>query len=1527
MTSIQKILVGLILLIILNQTQFSQIYINEFMASNATTIQNYNYSDWIELYNDSKTAIDLKDYFLTDDLSNPTKWKFVRSTIIQSKGFIVLWATTSNGEDGEFASGVKLNFKLKKDREEIGLYNSQKVIQDSIKYDSQITDVSFGRNPDGGSGWFYFGEPTPGKTNNTIASANTEHTDDVEFSLTSGVYKTSQQVQLSSNSANAVITFTTDGTKPKSNSSIYSTPFEISKTTIIRARTFEDNKLPGKIITKSFFINTPHTLPIVSITSNPDLLFGEVSGIYSNAILGKEVPVNIELLETDNTEAINAIVSVRVTGQASWRYPQKSLTISAKKKYGTETLKYKVFPDRELTEFSSLYLRNSGTQDNRHTMFRDPLQHSIAINEMDLDLQAYRPVVTYINGKYWGIYNLREKLNKKYLASHHNVNTKNIDYLEYDFQPEPVVLDGSSDDFDSFIEYLETHNINDEEVYNYVKSQLDINEIMNYLMTEIYCDNVNWPYTNTRWWRENPSNSKWRYVLVDLDYGFGAPSFSSLVGNNTFEFLFNQPEELKYGTFLFRKLLQNFEFRDKFVQRFAMLLNTTFSRNRVTGIVDSIKGLINSEMPRHIDRWDDDPVLVFNYPPIPNMAAWNVDVKIMQQFAQLRSGIVRGQLNDFFLLNGTDVVNLSIPNSEFGKVFIENKETKDGFEGKFFKFTPLRIKAVPQIGYRFVKWSGIEGSLNSETSISISEAINLAAVFEETGDNLLPSIFATSKTLDIIGSPYYARGDIQIKESTTLTIDKGVKIIMPPKASIIVKGNIILNGTNDEPILIKENQKYGYSNWGSIFISNATDSSVIKYVQITGATNGKDKNSQKGAISILNSKVTIENVVIENVPFPIFAQNSSVVIRNSLLNSNTTSDLINIKNSNFAIVENCELRGNNSVDVDAIDYDNVTNGIIRGNRIYNFLGNNSDGIDLGEGSKNILIKNNLIYNCYDKGISVGQAATAIIENNIIVNCTQGIGVKNDNSFAEINQNTFYACDYGVACFEKNIGSGGGSANVVNSIFFQSKTSPVFVDAFSTLNVSYSIYDKKILDGIENKKVDPKFVNNFSLSSNSPAINSGDPSSKKDPDGSQADIGAVYYSGIVAPQIIINEVLYNSEIGSDNQFIELLNIDDKSIDLSSFTFSGGISFTFPIGTSIQPNEYIVIAKNKDVYLNNGYKVFQWNEESLSKDWGNIILSNNNKTVIDLITYNNSLLTTSFNSSIELVNSSLENLYQYNWQESFNQGGSPGSENIKNNNLKLYINEFQASNTKTIADDFGEFEDWIEIYNASEKSININGLYITDNFENLTKYKLHSSAAGKSIIKAKGFYLLWADENSKQGNNHLNFKLSSKGEQIALVSVVENDTTIIDSISYTALGKDISYARIDDGGNEWKTFTESTPGYSNDPTTDIVINNIVERFSLSQNYPNPFNPLTTINYSIPEVTTNISSSVNVVLKVYDVLGREVMILVNEAKPTGNYKVQFNASSLASGIYYYQLRADNPSSSNGSDFIQTKKMILLK
>jgi len=400
---------------LLNTNQYAQnLFINEFMASNVTSnpeiIDFDDYSDWIEIYNNSSSSVNLGGYYLTDNLNTPLKWQIPSGTIIPAKGFLIFWADGYDTPSGNEIRYHHLNFKLSKNGEEIGLFSPEGNLIDSIIYDPQISDVSYGRKPDGSNSWFYFGESTLSERNLTEGVTNKTVSANPEFSLQAGFYSGQQLVSLSSISNNATITYTTDGSRPTSNSAQFVNPISINENTVLRARAFESGKLPSKIITNSYFIDQEQSLPILSLTVFPETFFNSEIGIYDNELKRREVPINVQYFEEDGDLGFELDAGVRITGQASFTYPQKPLTIEADDRFGHETIDYPVFSDRLFTSYESIYLRNSGTPDNRNTLFRDALQHSIVINQMDVDCQAYQPALTFINGEYWGIYNIREKL-------------------------------------------------------------------------------------------------------------------------------------------------------------------------------------------------------------------------------------------------------------------------------------------------------------------------------------------------------------------------------------------------------------------------------------------------------------------------------------------------------------------------------------------------------------------------------------------------------------------------------------------------------------------------------------------------------------------------------------------------------------------------------------------------------------------------------------------------------------------------------------------------------------------------------------------------------------------------------------------------------------------------------------------------------------------------------------------------------------------------------------------------------------
>ncbi|MBK8944155.1 MAG: CotH kinase family protein [Ignavibacteriae bacterium] len=1077
--------------------QNPKIFINEILASNvsvdADIVDFDDYSDWIEIYNDEIFDVDISGFYLTDNFNNPTKWEIPSGTIINAKGFLRFWADGFDNYPGQTfrrdyypydyftTKYYHLNFSLSRSSEEIGFFSPDTILVDSVSYNLQLQDISMGRKPDGSSNWFYFGEPTPKASNITEGILNTNYSAEPNISLESGNYNSPQNVSITSTNTNSLIKFTLDGSSPTSNSETYISPILIDKNSVLKVRVFEENKLPSKIITKSYFVNENFSIPVISLSTEPSILFDNSFGIYSNNFKEREIPISIDLIEPNGNLGISLNAGLRLTGQASLFYPQKSFTISADNRFGFDEIDYKFFSERNYTIFNSIYLRNAGVPDNRSTFFRDALQHSLVINKIDIDCQAYQPSLVFINGNYWGIYNIREKIDNNYLFALHNVNPENIDLLEYNGNSIPEVMEGDADNYNSFYSFIENSDLTIEENYNTVTNWMDIDEYINYQISEIFFDNVFWPEQNMRMWREKKDGAKWRWILHDLDFGFGMPNQRSIgYANNSLKLatstkINNEFTPPMWSTLIFRKLLTNNDFKTIFIQRFSSYLNSIFHQDTILSNIDKLRNAIAPEMPKHISRWRNGEYYYGN--PIQSLSEWQSNINVMKEFGENRQFHQRQQIIDFFNLSGLSIVTINFENENLGNVLINSVETVyKSSTNIYFKDIPIELKAVPDVGLKFVKWIGVAQELENQNPLIfpiVEDSLNISAQFEPISINTIPNVISSNTTLSFTNSPYYALGNIKVDSNVTLTIESGAEILMPENSKILLNGCLLINGTEENPVIIKTNESS--NNWGALCIVNSTDSSIIKNLKIIGATKGFDNSRDRAAISTYNSNVYLEGITVENVQAPIFSQYGNITIKNSKLNTEYSGDLINIKKANFALVENCELIGNDQFDSDGIDYDEINSGIIRNNKIYNIYGFNSDAIDLGEGAKNILIENNIIFNVNDKGVSIGNSSSGIIKRNVIANCGMGIGIKDHNSYGYSLNNTFYGNQYAVACFEKNIGEGGGNADVINCILADSKTSAILIDELSNINISYSLSNTEELTGINNLKLNQNLL--------------------------------------------------------------------------------------------------------------------------------------------------------------------------------------------------------------------------------------------------------------------------------------------------------------------------------------------------------------------------------------------------------------------------------------------------------------------
>jgi Leucine-rich repeat (LRR) protein len=604
------------------------------------------------------------------------------------------------------------------------------------------------------------------------------------FSRRGGFYDEPFELELTSHEPNAAIYYTLDGSTPTEKSTRYagSVPIkylvdprrDVFTGTAVRAKVVAKNGGSSKVVTRTYFVDPAktnrHTLPVISLVTDHAYLFDKTIGIYHPANYVKrgrswERPVSIEFYEPDGTLGFAINGGVRIHGGTSRQYAQKSLKLYTRPEYDSpDIFKYRLFPgltktgsDEPLDEFKALILRNSGN-DWLYTMIRDVLMQGLVEKSRAMETQASRPAIVFINGTYWGLYNLTERYDEYYIAMNYNVSPDRVAILENN----ALVKRGGPEDRNDYLklrDYVKTHDMSDPAHYRHAAESMDMPSYIEYYAANIYFHNSDWPHNNIAFWRIRPEGAgsdappgqdgRWRWMLYGTDYGFACKSPAARKTNTHYINIFQN----KYGTLkgrsantlewavlprdgrfleewpnvLFRKLLDNEEFRIGFINHLADQLNSSFHPERVRQRIDEMQETLEPEMEAHIRRWK----------VIGSMENWRKHVEVLRWFAEERPEYVRQHIIDHFKLSGCANVSLRA-DTQKGHVRINGLkispetpgiQNPDSWTGIYFQDIPVKIAAIPEPGYRFAGWEGIDRS-EAEITLVLKDDVTLTARFE-----------------------------------------------------------------------------------------------------------------------------------------------------------------------------------------------------------------------------------------------------------------------------------------------------------------------------------------------------------------------------------------------------------------------------------------------------------------------------------------------------------------------------------------------------------------------------------------------------------------------------------------------------------------------------------------------------------------------------------------------------------------------------------------------------------------------------
>jgi hypothetical protein len=559
----------------------------------------------------------------------------------------------------------------------------------------------------------------------------------------------------------------------------------VEKYTVVKARAFKAGHLPGEIITSTYFVDnniqSRFKIPVISLTTDPANLFDYTKGIYipgkvyDDSIAAHPGPIDettpanftqhggdweracyIEYFEHNGNLGFAQPVALNIHGSYSRIFRQHAFNLKTGKGFDDpKIIDYPIFPGLEQTsgitkqkylgtkdikQFKSIMLRNNGS-DWGYSMFRDALASQLFSHRM-LGTQAYRPCVLYIDGEYWGIYDLREKFNQDYIQSHYGLHKINSSIL----YNEGIIYKGDTvacTDYGNMVSYINTHDMSQSSNYEFIKTQMDVENYAEFYAAEIYLNNVDWPGSNIRYWRKNvPYNpnaeyghdGRWRWTLQDLDlvmgsdqpngdYTYNALQKATAAGGTSWP----NPD---WSTIVFRNLLNNTEFKNYFINMMADNLNSSVKPNRVVAMVDQFKATIESEMPAQIARWNSPSDLNF----------WNDQLDILKNFGIMRPRYQNQHIMQHFSITDTVHITLNVSDAAHGKIRINSLDVDQflpgvnqnvyPWQGTYFKDIPVILHAVAYKGYKFIRWEGAVNSSDQVITLTNNSDQQVTAIFE-----------------------------------------------------------------------------------------------------------------------------------------------------------------------------------------------------------------------------------------------------------------------------------------------------------------------------------------------------------------------------------------------------------------------------------------------------------------------------------------------------------------------------------------------------------------------------------------------------------------------------------------------------------------------------------------------------------------------------------------------------------------------------------------------------------------------------
>ncbi|MFT4679678.1 MAG: hypothetical protein ACI84C_002250 [Flavobacteriales bacterium] len=713
-----------------------QLVINEVVSGNTEFSDNFGQTpDWIELKNVGASEIELDLYYLSDDAANLFKWN-LPNTNLDPEDLVVVFGTADSTDQFHFTFGIGLN------GEQLFLSHIDDGLVQNILVPSLQQNHSFGI-PQGQADFRFFDSPTPNGNNSTVNFLG--YAPSPTLSHAAGHYEDQFELIIFPPFSGGQIHYTLDGSPPTAASPQYEDPLIVDSLHVVKSAFFQDGWLPSASKYATYFVNINHNLPIVSLSCANDSLFDPIVGLYmdgpnvekewpyfgANYWAEREIPISFEYFENGDLKFSQEVGLQIHGGKSSRTKTQKPLRLTARSQFGSDFMEYAFFDHKPgVNKFRHLVLRNSGA-DFLKTNFRDGYWHQLALEErLDFEAFGFKPAIVYINGEYWGIMSIREKVSEFYCSENSQANADSVIIGQIENQP----FVGDTIHYFNLSQFIINQDLSIESNFTYVSSQLDIQSYQDYFAFEIFAGNPDWPANNIKFWKPAALSGKWRYILFDLDTTMGLTNWLTSDWD-MFDWIYNE-KSAALNSRIFINLLENDEFRRQFINRIADLMNTKLNTESLQAYFKDVIETFNPEIERHYDRWNGD------------MDLWTEHTENrVPNFMIDRHPFVQDQIVNQFDFNQKVNLTFECFPSDAGTIQINTLGPRNFFEGVYFSGNPIDIAIQENSGFEFDHWAFSEHWLDHPNAISMQqdflESGTLTAVFKYRHEE---SLFTTGNT-------------------------------------------------------------------------------------------------------------------------------------------------------------------------------------------------------------------------------------------------------------------------------------------------------------------------------------------------------------------------------------------------------------------------------------------------------------------------------------------------------------------------------------------------------------------------------------------------------------------------------------------------------------------------------------------------------------------------------------------------------------------------------------------------------------